>query len=218
MSSSWVGLLFLGVAATVAPAAAADADAVSPAEAFVAAQFSPPPPAATLAITGQVAAVAREILGHPYAGTEATYWRQAQTTAWVLQARGRSGAIVGGFVVTDKRLSKTQVLVSRERRGKRIGEPSFARQFDGASLTAQRLLDRRVDGITGATVSSDAVRNMARLALYLDSLAATASPGGNPEQGSPQEGPRNPDTADGDAMPTQRETGETPDASGTGTP
>jgi hypothetical protein len=56
----------------------------------------------------------------------------------------------------------------------------FVRQFKGASLTKDRGLNRRIDGITGATISVNAMKNMARLALYLDAMRF-AHTGSEPE-------------------------------------
>ena len=88
---------------------------------------------------------------------------------WVLETRGRSNTITVGFVVRDGRIQKTEVLVYRERRGREILARSFLRQFEGVSLTEQHRLDRRIDGITGATISVNTMQNLARLALVLTS-------------------------------------------------
>lgn len=91
-----------------------------------------------------------------------------------LETRGRSNTITAGFVVHAGRLTRTEVLVYRERK---IRLRSFTRQFDGASLTEGRRLDRRIDGITGATISVKAMQNLARVALYLNSVRASAITG-----------------------------------------
>jgi hypothetical protein len=62
--------------------------------------------------------------------------------------------------------------------GRGIGGPEFVRQFKGASLTGDRGLDRRFDAITGATISVNAMKNMARLALAKISTAG----GGDDDQ------------------------------------
>jgi hypothetical protein len=142
----------------------------TPAESFVARQFTNPPAPATLAVTGQVAIAVEDILGHPYARKEVDYWRAEEKTVWILEALGKTHPITTGFVVRDGRISTCEVLVYRESRGREVRADRFVRQFRGASLTRDRGLDRRIDAITGATISVNAMKNMARLALYLDAL------------------------------------------------
>ena len=77
--------------------------------------------------------------------------------------------ITAGFVVQDGRLIRTEVLVYRRRRRGEIKARSFTRQFEGVSLTEGHRLDRRIDGITGATISGNTRQNLARLSLYLTS-------------------------------------------------
>ena len=42
-------------------------------------------------------------------------------------------------------------------------------QFKDATLTGDKELDKKIDGISGATLSVNALTKLARLALYLDS-------------------------------------------------
>ena len=44
----------------------------------------------------------------------------------------------------------------------------FTNQFKGLTLDEQSNLSGRIDGISGATLSVNALRNLARFALYLD--------------------------------------------------
>lgn len=159
-------LCIVFAAATLAGCATPAGD-TAPEESFVAAQFTNAPAPSTMVITGQVATAIQEILGHPYARKHILYWQAEGKTVWVLETRGRSNMITAGFVVRDGRLEKTEVLVYREHRGGEIKARSFTRQFQGVSLTEDRQLDHRIDGITGATISVNAMKNLARLALYL---------------------------------------------------
>jgi hypothetical protein len=152
----------------------------SPPESFVAAQFTNPPVPATMALTGEKAKAVEDILGHPYARKEVGYWRAEEKTVWILEARGKTHLITTGFVVQDGCISTCQVLVYRESRGREVRAERFVRQFKGASLTKDRGLNRRIDGITGATISVNAMKNMARLALYLDAMRF-AHTGSEPE-------------------------------------
>lgn len=168
MRSKSVSRLGLTICVTFATATLAGDE--TPTESFVAAQFANAPAPSALIITGQVAAVAQEILGHPLPRKTVQYWQAEGKTVWVLETRGRSSTITAGFVVRDGQLIRTEVLVYRERRGGEIKARSFTRQFGGVSLTEKRRLDRRVDGITGATISVNAMQNLARFSLYLTAV------------------------------------------------
>ncbi len=148
------------------------AGAATPAESFVAAQFTNSPSASSLALTGEVATAIREIMGYPYPKGEIAYWAADGKTVWILEGRGRSSMIIAGFVVRDGKLEKTDVLVYRESRGKQVRSRSFTRQFEGALLREDRQLDRRIDSITGATISVKAMQSLARTALFLHQHAA----------------------------------------------
>jgi hypothetical protein len=50
----------------------------------------------------------------------------------------------------------------------------FTNQFKGLTLDDQNNLNGRIDGISGATLSVNALRNLARLALYVDRAARTS--------------------------------------------
>ena len=93
---------------------------------------------------------------------------------WILDTLGRTGIITAGIVIQRGRVERVEVLVFRERRGQGVQAASFTRQFEGAALTDRGGLDRRIDGITGATISVRAVTNLARLALYLDRRVSDA--------------------------------------------
>ena len=150
------------------------AGATPPAESFVAAQFTNAPVVSTLALTGEVATAVQGIMGYPYPQGEIAYWEAEGRTVWILEGRGRSSMITAGFVVRDGKLEKTEVLVYRESRGKQVRSRSFTRQFEGALLTEDRQLNRRIDSITGATISVKAMQAMARTALFLHQRVSCA--------------------------------------------
>lgn len=144
---------------------------------FVASAFPEPPPPRTVAIQGELAANAAAILGRAYPGREVSCWSADGQTVWVLTGRGRYGLFTAGFAVRDGRIARSGVLEYKEARGREIRHSSFLQQFQGVALDANRELDRRIDGLTGATISANSMRNLARLALYLDQ---TVNPGADP--------------------------------------
>jgi len=64
-------------------------------------------------------------------------------------------------------LEKVKVLVFRESRGWEVKHDFFGQQFTGAKLTDKNRLDTKIDNISGATMSVNAVTNISRMALLL---------------------------------------------------
>lgn len=153
---------------TLPAAAAVAADEVYQAPAaFVAEAFGGQAPAPELLwLTGEVRRQAAQILGHEPGAARARYWRRDARTAWVLEEIGKERPITVGFVVEDGRIAQLEVLAYRESRGWEVRLPAFVRQFAGAALTPSLELDRGIDNISGATLSVNALRRLARLALY----------------------------------------------------
>lgn len=100
-------------------------------------------------------------------GMRVRYWQQGERTAWVLDEIGKDKPITAGIIVRDGEIEAVQVLVFRESRGWEIRLPRFTAQFASARLTDQQDLNQRIDGITGATLSVNAMKRMARVALRL---------------------------------------------------
>jgi hypothetical protein len=71
-------------------------------------------------------------------------------------------------VISQGRIDHVRVLAYRESRGQEVRDPSFLKQFAGASLADRDRLDRGIDGISGATLSVHAMERMARVALYFE--------------------------------------------------
>lgn len=159
------------IAAGICLAAALELTAgEAPVDGFIAAQFDTPVAPSSLAVTGAVSRLCAEVLGRSYPRESILHCGDAEKTVWILAAQGKHGLIAAGFVVKDGRIRETSVLEDREQRGRPIRARRFLRQFEGVGLRESTRLDRKIDGITGATVSSDAMEKMARLALRLDAL------------------------------------------------
>lgn len=137
---------------------------------FLRQTFSEPPQPSVLWLDQNIQNQLGAVLGHPYPQARLRYWRAAGKTAWMLDEIGKEYPITAGFVVGDHHIERAQVLIYRESRGDEIHLPAFLRQFVGSSLSDNRL-SNRIDGITGATLSVNAMQRMARAALLLDQLA-----------------------------------------------
>ena len=131
-------------------------------------------------LTREVKTRAEELIEHPYPGVRVRYCAADGKTAWILDEIGKTEPITSGVVVADGHIESVRVLVFRESRGGEVHRDAFTRQFTRASLQPDGKLDLPIDGITGATLSVQALKRQAKLALYLDSVVRKAEPGVSP--------------------------------------
>lgn len=114
--------------------------------------------------------VAETILAHKFSVMRVRYWRHGDKTAWIINEIGKERPITIGVVVNGDAIEFVSILAFRESRGWEVRHGFFTAQFKGLKLTDDHALTAPIDGITGATLSVYAVRNVARLALYFDTL------------------------------------------------
>ncbi|MBL26110.1 MAG: FMN-binding protein [Rhodospirillaceae bacterium] len=125
------------------------------------------PEPAVVWVTKDVRARVKAIMGHDLPALRIRYWGRDGRTAWVLEEIGKTEPITTGYVVADGRVERVKVLIYRESRGWEVRYPFFTDQFKGTSLADDGRLDRDIDGISGATLSVDALTRLAALALFL---------------------------------------------------
>lgn len=166
------GQLLAQLAVTPAWAAEENPDVYLTVDSFLDSQFDQAPEQQMLWLDDAARAAARAVSGED-PGFRRRYWLDGERTAWVLDVIGRDHPITVGVTVEHDRIVAMRVLVYRESRGWEVRHEFFTRQFEDAGLERQRL-DRRIDGITGATLSVDAMRRAARLALWLHARAKQA--------------------------------------------
>lgn len=162
----WALVVFIALNIATLNSAQADTTYQSP-ESFVAEALGGSPAPSFLWLTPTLQDGIRSMLGHPYPQARLRYWHTRIQTALILDEIGKEYPITAGFVVRDGRIVRARLLVYREARGSEIHLPSFLQQFAGAGLDDRGRLNRPIDGITGATLSVDAMQRMARTALYL---------------------------------------------------
>ncbi|TAA41043.1 FMN-binding protein [Corallincola spongiicola] len=112
-----------------------------------------------------VKALSKEILDHAYPALRIRYWMRDDQSVWILEEIGKERPITMGMVVKGDEIRYSEILAYRESRGWEVRYPQFMAQYAGATLTEEKKLDRHIDGITGATLSVQAVTRIARLAL-----------------------------------------------------
>jgi len=137
-------------------------------EAFIDETFDgDPPQPKTVWLVGDLGERVEDALTHPPRNLRERYWRRENRTAWILEEIGKERPITVGWVIENRRIVRTKVLIYRESRGWEVRYPFFTKQFDHAKLENSDQLDRNIDNISGATLSVRAMRRMARTALIL---------------------------------------------------
>jgi hypothetical protein len=135
---------------------------------FVAAAFGGTTPASkALWITDEIRQETRKALGYDLKQLRIRYWQDAHRSVWILDEIGKDLPITTGVVIESGHIKDIKVLVFRESRGWEVRYPFFTNQFSGARLNAKHKLDTRIDNISGATMSVNALKHQARLALLL---------------------------------------------------
>jgi len=125
------------------------------------------PETALIWLSGERKSVVRELLGHDYPALRLRYWCRAGRSAWELNEIGKELPITVGVIVEKDYIRSLRVMTYRENRGGEVSTPSFTDQFDGVALEADGALDAHIDGISGATLSVQALTRLATLALFL---------------------------------------------------
>ena len=126
-----------------------------------------PPKVEKITVKGDLKKDLRSILGHRYKKIRIPYWQEDDRTVWILEKIGKELPITAGFVVKNDKIEQFKVLVFRESRGWEIRNDFFTEQFDGAYLKSPTKLNQRIDNITGATLSVNAMKKLSKMALYL---------------------------------------------------
>ncbi|RZV38370.1 MAG: FMN-binding protein [Chromatiales bacterium] len=132
------------------------------------------PAAQVLWLKGDLRADVERLLGHRFNGLRVRYWRDGTRSAWILDEIGKELPITIGIAVSGGAIASVDILEFRESRGWEVRYPFFTDQFVNARLGPNDTLDRRIDGITGATMSVDAVTRVAQVALLLHEHVANA--------------------------------------------
>ena len=118
-------------------------------------------------LSGDRKSSVRQILGHDYPALRVRSWCQSGRSAWILDEIGKELPITVGIIVDKNYISSLRVLTYRENRGGEVATPSFTDQFNGVALDGNDTLNIKIDGISGATLSVQALTGLAGMALFL---------------------------------------------------
>jgi len=141
-------------------------------DAFLAETFGAAVPAPRfLELDGNAQSQLSAVLGHNYQQARLRYWKANGKTAWVIEDKGKEGyqLTTAAFVVRNGAIDIARVLIYRESHGEEVAENSFLDKFVGAKPAGSQL-DRKIDSISGATLSVLMMQRMARAAITLDAL------------------------------------------------
>ena len=123
-----------------------------------------------LTLTSSHQSKIRRLMGHEYRPARDRYWTHNGKMVVILDEIGKTRPITTGFVVNKGKIEHVKMLIYRETIGAEVRRTSFTNQFKGAVLGASGKLSRRVNNIAGATLSTRAMMEMGRVALYLDQI------------------------------------------------
>ena len=126
-----------------------------------------PPEPGIIWLSGEKKSTVRQLLGHDYPALRLRYWCQRQRSAWVLDEIGKELPITVGVIVEKNYIRNLKVLTYRENRGGEVTTPAFTDQFNDVVLEENNRLDTSIDGISGATLSVQALTRLAGMALFL---------------------------------------------------
>ena len=134
---------------------------------FIEQSFEGTPEQKVLWLTKDAKAQIKEVFGRDYQGLRIRYWQLGDRTAWILEEIGKVKPITTGFLIEGDAMLQMRVLIYRESHGWEVRYPFFTDQFVGLQRDDDNQLNRKIDGISGATLSVNALTRLSKLALHL---------------------------------------------------
>lgn len=129
------------------------------------------PKAKVLWLDADLRRVLKKVTGSRYPGVRIRFWKRSKRTAWILEEIGKYEPITVGVAVDDRRIERLKVLIYRESHGWEVRHEFFTNQFKNLSLNSDYSISKTIDGISGATLSVNALKSVARVALLLHDRA-----------------------------------------------
>lgn len=122
-----------------------------------------------LALSEKDRAAIKEITGQKAHFRKVKYWSNGTKNAFILEDIGKTKPITTGYLIENSKINNVQVLIYRESHGWEVKYPFFTKQFKEVSLDEDKKLSKHIEAISGATLSVNALKRMAKIALYLNS-------------------------------------------------
>lgn len=115
--------------------------------------------------------IIKKIMGDKYNKRIFSYWEGEVGKVWILNSIGKYKPITAGFVINNCKIKSSHVIVYREQHGYEIKYPNFLLQLNDAMIDSNIKLNVKVDNISGATLSVNSMKRMAKAALLINKLS-----------------------------------------------
>ena len=122
-------------------------------------------------VKGEYKEKIKAIMGNKYKKRMFSYWRNDTEQVWILNSIGKYKPITAAFITDNCKVKSSHVLVYREQHGYEIKYPAFLLQFKETEMDKTLKLNTKIDNISGATLSVNSMKRMARTALLLSKLS-----------------------------------------------
>ena len=113
----------------------------------------------------------KAIMGNKYKKRMFSYWQNDTEQVWILNSIGKYKPITAAFITNNCKVKSSHVLVYREQHGYEIKYPAFLLQFKETEIDETLKLNAKIDNISGATLSVNSMKRMAKTALLLSKLS-----------------------------------------------
>ncbi len=133
-------------------------------------EYEPSGTSKIIIVDEKINAIYRNIFKYNYPAKKIIYWTNNGVNTWILLANGKHGIIETRATTKNGIIKNYKIISSKETFHRQISSNRFLRQFNGISLKKRNKLNNKVDAISGATVSSTAIKNTAIFALRLDEV------------------------------------------------
>ena len=96
--------------------------------------------------------IVKKILNVSYSPSRYFFWQDTdKKRAWIVSHVAKNKPFTTGFIIVNKKVIFSKVLIYREHHGEEITKEFFLNQFIDINLTTDLELSKHIDGISGAT-------------------------------------------------------------------
>jgi len=130
----------------------------------------PPPEPGYLWIKPSIRPKIEAVIMHGYNGFRIKYWDKNEKTVWILEDIAKEKPVCVGIITYQEKIISLDIIFSNGKWGKQIQNINFINQFENVEIDEKGILNKNIDGISGATLSVNVVSRLAQLALLLDKI------------------------------------------------
>ncbi len=137
-------------------------------------QGSPPEPG-YLWITPLIRPKIEAVIMHGYNGFRIKYWDKDDETVWILEDVAKEKPVCVGLITYQEKINRLDIIFSTGKWGRQVQNINFTNQFNNIEIDENGILNKHIDGISGATLSVNVLSRLAQLALLLDKIKHSQS-------------------------------------------